>query len=812
VTTAADDPTGARSLSDLAERARWIGRDPDAVEEVIPRYPDDRPGITLDLAPPDLLRTELRIRSGVRDAELLLTARGIARCWLDGRRVGDDELAPGWTDHRVRYPVRRHDVTALVPRSGGTVCWAAEVADGWYCGYVGMDRRRQARWYGTTPALRAALRIRYDDGAESVFATDAGWRRSTGADRYADLLMGQMIDLDLDPAGWRQPGFDDAAWPQVAVVADDGAELTESIDPPVRVIDVVAPIAAWSTPSGRLVADFGVNLVGRLRVDVSGLPAGTRLHLRHGETVLGRDDGELALGRELYVDNLRTARAHDLVVVGRRPVGEPVEPWATFHGFRYAEVSGFPGPVERLLKVLRAAVIASDVPAVGGFDCDDELVGRLHDNVVRTIRGNTVGLPTDCPQRDERLGWMADTQVIAPATAHLFDVGTFYEQWLVAVRDGQSATGGYPDVAPKLVVEVDGAPGWADAGVLVPWAQYRHDGDVDRLGHHYPSMVRFLDGIEHANADLVRRRGRQHDYGDWLCLGPTCDKALLATAYWALDARVMAAMAAALGLADDEARWRRLGGDVRDAFVAEFVGDAGRIGLAGQTALALALAFDLVPAGLRAECGDRLVAAIADAGGSLTTGIHGTRALLPALCDTGHVDVAYALLLRREYPSWGFSIDQGATTMWERWDAVTTSAAGERQLQTPALNSMNHPALGSVAEWLHAYVAGVRPGPRRCEVRPFPGGGLGRAGTRTVVAAGAVAASWALGDGEIVVEGTVPDGATAAVFVPSVGPAAIGGWEAHEVGAGSWSFRAAWSPSWRPGDSGAGLLYGTALP
>jgi alpha-L-rhamnosidase len=424
---------------------------------------------------------------------------------------------------------------------------------------------------------------------------------------------------------------------------------------------------------------------------------------------------------------------------------------------------------------------------------------------VRTIRGNTVGLPTDCPQRDERLGWMADTQLIAPTIAHLFDSGPFFDQWLLAVRDGQSATGAFPDVAPKLVVDVDGAPGWADAGVLVPWAVHRHDGDRGRLARHYPAMVRFLDWIEAANRDLIRRRALQHNYGDWLALEAPVDKALLATAYWAFDVTVMAAMAAALGHADDVERWKELARRLRAAFADEFIGDATNLRISGQTALAMALALDLVPSELQPLCASRLVAAIDAAGGALATGIHGTRFLLPALCDTGHVDVAYALLTRRDYPSWQYSIEQGATTIWERWDGSTI----EHGLQTPSLNSMNHPALGSVAEWMHAYVAGLRPADDRLEIRPYPGGGLSSALSKTNVRGSLAASTWRIDGSEIELRCTVPPGVEAIICVPSTRAASHRGWEQHAAGPGEWTFRAPWDVSWRPGDVGHGLLFGT---
>lgn len=786
----------------LADHSDWIGRDPDAVDEVEPPVFDDRPGITRDLHPPDIMRVEVPLGPVVRRAELVATAKGLFRCWVDGHRVGDDELAPGWTDYRVRVPVRRYDVTDLVAAATGTgrLCWAATIADGWYCGYLGMDRRRQACWYGTTPVFRAVLEIETESGLVHI-GTDEAWRRATGAVGYADLLMGQLTDMRDEPALWKRVGFDDSHWSTVTVRSDDVA-LTPAVDPPVRVIEVRPPSNVHATSDGRFVLDFGANVVGRIRLSTAGLPAGTRIHVRHAEAT---QHGEL------YTDNLRTARAHDIIVAGG--TDETTEPEFTFHGFRYVELTGHPGPAAVVFDAVQAVVISTDMTAVGGFSCSHEPTNQLHDNVLRTIRGNTVAVPTDCPQRDERLGWMADTQLIAPVISHVYDCGSFFDQWFLDIRDGQSPSGGFPDVAPKVVVESDGAPGWADAGILVPWMVHRHDPDLDRLHRHYPAMVTFMEWIEHLNPDLVRRRGLNHNYGDWLAIGDRTSKELLATAYWALDAIVMTRMASDLGRDDEGLHWTRLAHRLHETFADEFVGPPDQLRIDGQTALAMALAIGLVPETSRAQCACRLVAAIESNAGALTTGIHGTRFLLPALSDTGHLDAAYRLLMRRQCPSWQYSLEQGATTVWERWDAYVEG----KGFQTPAMNSMNHPALGSVAEWLHAYVAGLRPRGGDVEIRPYPGGGLTRAATTTHLAGRPCAVAWTIDSGRLELRCSVPPGGRAEVHVPTTEPGASSGdvgpplghqvgWDHYQVGTGSWRFVAPWSAAWQPADVDPGLL------
>jgi alpha-L-rhamnosidase len=784
----------------LSAHARWIGRDPDAVGEVEPPVFDDRPGITRDLHPPDLMRVEVPIQ-GVHRAELVATAKGLFRCWLDGERVGDDELAPGWTDYRVRVPVRRYDVTDVVAAAAATgrLCWAATIADGWYCGYLGMDRRRQACLYGTAPAFRAVLVI--DAGSDVIHVgTDISWRRATGPIAYADLLMGQLTDLRNEPEGWKQVGFDDADWATVSARPDD-VEMTLAVDPPVRTLEVRPAHDVLASPDGRFIVDFGANVAGRLRLSTAGLEVGTRIHMRHAEAI---DD------QELYTANLRTARAHDIVVSGSTVMD--VESPFTIHGFRYAEITGHPGPAAAVAEAVRAVVVASDLCQIGSFQCSHEPTNRLHENVLRTIRGNTVAVPTDCPQRDERLGWMADTQLIAPVINHIYDAGSFFDQWLVAVRDGQSASGAFPDVAPKVVVEADGAPGWADAGILVPWAAHRHDADLDRLDRHYPAMVAFMDWLEGANPNLIRRHGLHHNYGDWLALGDRPSKILLATAYWALDAIVMARMAADLGR--DPTRWVDLAERLRSAFANEFVDRPAWGTIVDQTSLALALAIDLVSDQQREQWARRLVESIESNGGALTTGIHGTRFLLPALADTGNLSTAYELLMRTDFPSWQHSIAHGATTVWERWDGYVEGSG----FQTPAMNSMNHPALGSVAEWLHAYVAGLRPGSRAVQIRPYPGGGLSNAATATHLSGEQCAVQWNLRMDHVELRCTIPPRLRAEVHVPTVEPGASmstcgrpmghrAGWDTYEAGPGQWFFTAPWSPSWQPGDCEPGLLW-----
>ncbi len=766
--------------------AAWIGRDPAFVPEFWPPEFDDRPEITRELEPVRLLRAEFTLPRRVVSARLAITARGIYRVYLDGNRVGEDELAPGWFDYAVRIPVREHDVTALL--EPGRHAIAVELADGWYAGYLGMDRRHQAGRYGTTTTAIAALTVTHDDGSTTRLVTDGSWQLGEGALRFADLLMGQFTDFTRERPGWMLPGYPgegfEPAWCEPPDAYRGGA-LVPHRGPIVRVTGEVAAVAVDRRPDGRWIVDFGQNLVGRVRLRLTGAAAGDRVQLRHAEVLT--PDGEL------YTANLRTARAHDIVVSAGD--GEVFEPSLTLHGFRHVEVRG----LARLEpEDIVAVVVGSDLQRVGRFRCGEPELDRLADAIGWTLRGNLVSVPTDCPQRDERLGWLGDAQVIMRTALHHYDLAEFLGKWLQDLRDGQSPSGAYPDVAPRMVVPVDGSPGWADAGVLVPWQLLLFTGRIDLVAEHRDSMVSFLDHLDRENPTGLRTAGLSRNYGDWLSLAEPTPKVLVATAYWKRCADGMAAMDRALGR--DDARWSALADWISVAFRRAFLADGPLVG-GTQTGAAMAIAAGLVPADLLAEVGDALAADVDARGGALTTGIHGLRDLLPALTAAGHLRTAVALLLRREYPSWLHVIRNGGTTMWERWDGWTA----ERGFQTPAMNSFNHYALGSVGEWLFETLGGLAPDPAapgfgRAIVRPHPDPRIGRAGVTRRTPTGDFEVSWACGDGSLTLEVAVPPGGTAGVHVPT----GSRGWRSLEIGPGRQMFRTPWSPDWVPDHLGHG--------
>ncbi len=769
----------ARFRTALAEwRAQWIWRD--ASEDPGVPVPGSEPEIVEDImlqrcGPAPYLRRAFEAAGGVRRAMLYATARGVHELHLNGARVGDAVLAPGWTDYRTRIEYAAHDVTELV-REGANVL-AAIVGDGWWSGFVGFDLKRAGAHYGTYPELLCELHLEHEDGTVDVVASDEGWRATTGPIRYSDLLHGEYYDARRELDGWMEPGYDDSGWPAVLVRERDGVALVPERAQPIRVTEELQPVSVTERAPGVHVVDLGQNMVGWVRLEVEG-ERGTTVRLRFAEML--EADGSLHLA------NLRAARPQETYVLrgsGRETsasggrVLEVFEPRFTFHGFRYVEVTGLAEP-----PALVGRVAGSDTPWTGHFECSSDMVNQLWRNVTWGQRGNFLSVPTDCPQRDERLGWLADAQVFLPSAALNMDVAAFITKWGDDVLDAQSPEGAYPDVAPRMSFERDGAPAWADGGVIVPWVIYQRYGDVRILERHWDAMERYLAYLVRHNPDLLWKARRNNDYGDWLSAGEHTPREVLATAYMAYDALLMARMARVLGRSDRAAHYDALHRDVAAAFNRAYVGEDASIEGDTQTVYLLALHMELLPQELRARAAERLVAAIERRDWHLTTGFVGVALLCPVLTEHGYADVAHRLLLNETFPSWGYSIRQGATTIWERWDGWTE----EHGFQTPMMNSFNHYSLGSVAEWLYEYVAGIRvdperPGYEHVLISPTPGE-LDHAEATFESVRGTIRSAWRLQeDGTFQLDVDIPANVTATVVLP--------GGERHEIGSGTYEFR-----------------------
>jgi alpha-L-rhamnosidase len=751
----------------LLHSADWSAR------FVIPDWDED----TSRPQPCPLLRREFDVRPGMTRARLYVTALGAYEVQLNGSIVGDHVLAPGWTSYHHRLCYQTFDVTDLLREGRNTI--GAILGDGWYRGRLGfLGGRRNI--YGDRLALLAQLEIECADGTTERIVTDRNWRAAMGPILASDIYDGEVYDARLERPGWSEPGNHDDDWLGVRILDRDLSTLVAPSGPPGRRIELIAPTAILMSPSGRTIVDFGQNLVGRLRLQVHG-PAGQTISLRHAEVLEGG---------ELCTRPLRYAQATDRYTLK----GEGVEIWEprfTFHGFRYADVEGWPGTLQS--DDIRAVVCHSDMERTGWFECSDPLVNRLHENVVWSMRGNFLYIPTDCPQRDERLGWTGDIQVFAPTACFLYDAAGFLASWLADLAAEQAASGG---VVPFYVPDPPSTPispaaAWGDAAVIVPWVLYQRYGDAEILAAQYESMRAWVDlvaGI--AGARRLWDTGLQ--FGDWLDPKAPPDKpwdartapAVVATAYLAHSAELLGRAAGVLGWATDETHYLSLAAEVRAAFVDEYVTPAGRLMSDTVTAYALALQFALLTsAEQRQRAGERLAALVRGNGYHISTGFVGTPLVCDALCSAGEYEAAYRLLMQRECPSWLYPVTMDATTVWERWDSMLPDGS----VNPGEMTSFNHYALGAVADWLHRTVGGLAPaapGWRQIDIRPHPGGGLTFARARHRTPYGTVACSWRLEEGEVTVEIEVPPNSTANVFLPGEQDSPIG------IGAGRyrWSY------------------------
>ena len=725
--------------------------------------------------PAPLLRRAFALRPGVTEAQLYVTALGVYEAQLNGVTVGDQVLAPGWTSyhHRLRY--QTFDVTHLLHE--GRNALGAMLGDGWFRGRLGFNGGRR-NIYGDRLALLAQLEIRYANGTTERIVTDDQWRAAPGPILASDIYDGEWDDARLERPGWSQPDYDDGDWSGVQLIDRDLATLVAPTGPPVRRTEFVAPVSITTSPSGRTIVDFGQNLVGRLRISVRGA-AGDTITLRHAEVL---EHGELG------TRPLRLAAATDRYTLRGGDV-ETWEPRFTFHGFRYAEIEGWPG--ELRADDLHAVVCHSDLERTGWFECSDPLINRLHENVVWSMRGNFLDIPTDCPQRDERLGWTGDLQVFAPTACFLYDTVGFLQSWLQDVAaDQQDLDGVVPFVVPNILGTTPPAAAWSDAAVIVPWVVYQRYGDVGILHDQWASMRAWVDLVA-AAAGERRLWDRGFQFGDWLDPQAPPDRpadartspAVVATAYFARSAELLGQAAQVLGRTNDAARYGALAAEVREAFNNEYVTPNGRIISDATTAYALAIEFALLPdAEQRRSAGARLAALVRDNRYRISTGFVGTPLICDALCTVGEYNTAFRLLTERENPSWLYPVTMGATTIWERWDSMLPDGS----INPGEMTSFNHYALGAVADWLHRTVGGLTPtapGYRRFDVRPHPGGGLTSARARYKTPYGVATCAWEIAAGQITVEVVVPPNTTASVTLPGLDPQRI------EVGAGThrWS-------------------------
>lgn len=726
--------------------AAWV--EPEQQDAVVERWsivdwirglgPDTPPEERL--RPPQLLRQRVAVREGLVRARLYATARGVYSAFVNGARADDQVLAPGSDAYAHRISVQAYDVTAaLVP--GENVLGVA-LADGWWAGRLGLTG--SSAQFGTRTSAIWQLHLEYADGTAEVAASGADVRSATGPWVYADLFVGELFDRRAARAGWDRPGFDDGDWMPVTEVGRDHGVLRPFTGEPVRRVLELPALEVAETPEGAIV-DFGQVLVGRVRLRVRGTTPGRRIVLEHTETLPA--DGS-------WFTNIVGINKEQTDVFVSAGGDDEWEPEFTFHGFRYARVSGLSGPLRA--EDIVAVVIASDLAQTGSFATSDPRLNRLHQNVVWSQRGNFLSIPTDCPQR-ERAGWTGDLQAFAGAATGNAQVVPFLSRWLENLRADQLPDGRIPIFSPRSPFDAEAAAaaqgvgsivaaaGWSDAIAIVPWTLYERTGDRRVLEENHDAMLRWIDyqrrtaaaerppGLGDALPEARRRAqallfNTGEHFGDWLtpstmegrplhealAVAPALTSEYLAPMFQAHTLTLASRAAAVLGRHTDAAALADRAAAVRAAFAAEYVDEHGDLPVRLQGVYVVALAFDMVPEGLRARTAARLVELIRERGDRLDTGFLSTPYLLDVLCDHGHADVARTLLWQTEMPSWLYEVDRGATTIWEAWDAI--SPEGEIRPM-----SFNHYAPGSVDDWLYRRVAGIRatsPGFRTALIDP----------------------------------------------------------------------------------------------
>jgi alpha-L-rhamnosidase len=783
-------PSGRKWSARSGKGAQWMPA------QVVGELEDKRIGNPGPLPQPAAyLRHTLKLPQNVVAARLYVTALGSYRVFLNGTRVGNDVLTPDFTDYRKRVLYQTYDVTSLLTAGENTI--GALLGDGWYGSgltWVGMH------FFPPPDRFLAQLEVDYSDGTHDTFVTDESWKAAASPIVQSEIYAGETYDARLEKEGWASNGFDDSSWNSAVVETPPIVALSSQISQPAQVVATIVPNRVTRSENGAYIFDMGQNMVGWVRLKVKG-ETGSRVTLRFAEIL--NPDGTI------YTKNLRNADATDVYVL-RGANEETYTPHFTFHGFRYVEVTGFPGtPTPDAIK-------GEVVSSVRGEPTDklvtsSELVNRMWHIGIWGQRGNFLSIPTDCPQRDERLGWMGDAGVFWRTGSYNFDIAAFTQKFMQDVVDAQGAQGAFTNVSPNTLPGegagtegtsawnegMVGAPGWGDAGIIIPWTSWLQYGDTTIIKEHWDAMQRWMGLIQSRNPNFLRKKGVGPNFADWLAPDEHTNKDLLATAYWALIANMMSEMAKAIGNEADATRYPEVVQNIRNAFQKAYIRPDGTVGTGTQTSYVVALYTKMAPKELEPALVDKLVKDIQARNWHLSTGFLGTPFLLFTLADHGRTDVAYRLLLNETYPSWGYMLSKGATTWWERWNGDTGD---------PSMNSYNHYAFGSVMAWVYRYVAGVdttqeAPGFKEIVIRPHLDPRITSAREEYDSIYGKIISDWQGGRvGPFRLNVTIPANTTAAVFLPAIQGAHITEGEnltaAHQqgdsyvvrIGSGSYSF------------------------
>jgi alpha-L-rhamnosidase len=729
-------------------KAKWIELDSDTV-----RY-----------SPSPYFRKEFPVGKSIAAAKVYVTSHGYYELQLNGNKVGDQVLTPGWTSYGKRLQYQVYDVTNMLVKGNNAI--GAILGDGWYRGTLAWGNNWAV--YGKKLGLLLQLKITYTDGTEALIISDETWKASNdGAIRMSDIYNGETFDASRNLKGWSLSGYDDKNWTSVSTGVYSLDNLIASEGAPVRKIQEIKPVKIFRTPKGKLIVDMGQNMVGWLRLKVTG-QKGAVVTLRHAEV--------LDKFGEFYTTNLRAAKCQlNYTLAG---TGEEVyEPRFTFMGFRFVEVTGFPG--ELTPENLTGIVVHSDMAVTGSYECSNPMINQLQHNIQWGQKGNFVDVPTDCPQRDERLGWTGDAQAFCRTAAYNMDVSSFFTKWLKDVATDQKPGGEIPVVIPDILnkqgsATAETSAGWGDVAVIAPWTMYQVYGDKKLLRTQYPSMLAWVEYIKKkAGDDYIWNGGSI--YGDWLFYHPPVNNHpepdgftehdFIATAFYAYSTKIFTDAAKLFGNSEDAGIYNAVHNKIKDVFIDEYVTKAGRVGTNSQTSYVLALMFDLLPENLRAKSARFLVDDIKSRGNRLSTGFLGTPYLCHVLSDNGYTDVAYDLLLQESYPSWLYPVKMGATTIWERWDGQKTDST----FQDPGMNSFNHYAYGAIGDWMYRVSAGIEilsPGYKHIAIQPHPTKRLQYSKASFESSYGTIASGWERKGDKIAVNIRIPANTDAVITLP----------------------------------------------
>ncbi len=725
-------------------KAQWIESDIKEVKRLCPQF-----------------RKTFSTTKTIQSATAYITAHGMYEANINGKKVGDAFLTPGFTSYNKRLQYQTYDVTASLQKGENVI--AVNVGNGWYRGYLGWVT--QVNTWGDKLGLLLQLDITYTDGTKEQIITDKSWKSATGSIVTAEIYYGETIDANKETKGWKTAGYDDSKWSGVTVADYKKDNLLSTYNEPVRKHEVFKASKVITTPKGEKVLDYGQNLVGFETIRVNG-KKGDTIRIYHAEV--------LDKAGNFYTENLRTATSVSTYILSGN--GEEVfEPHFTFYGFRYIKIEGARGEIKP--ENFPAVALYSDMPKTGSFTTSNPLINQLQSNITWGQKGNFLDIPTDCPQRDERLGWTGDAHVFVRTAAYNRGVYNFFAKWMKDVAADQWEDGRVPWVIPNIFTKSkkeSGSTGWSDVSAIIPWNIFRAYGDKKILENQYPSMKKWVDYMKNKSVNNLWNTEKFH-FGDWLFFRPDddkdgiaaiTDKHMIAQCFFAHSTQMLINAAEELGKTDDVKLYTDLLAKVKKAYMDEYMTANGGLVSSTQTAYVLALHFDMLPENLRQQAADRLVKNIRQYKNHITTGFIGTPYICHVLSRYGHTDVAYQLLLQKTYPSWLYPVTVGATTIWERWDAQKPNG----NFQTSEMNSFNHYAYGAIGDWMYRVAAGLReaaPAYKQIVVQPHPGADFTYMKADLKTPYGNAASHWKIEGNQFIMEVEVPVNTTATIYIPT---------------------------------------------